>query len=352
MKHKRLLAILCLALVLAMAACTSVGPTATQTPAKTKLNVVALVGPTGIGLVKLKNDQDKGTAKNDYNITFEGAPDSVIGKITSGEVDVAVIPINVAGTLYNKTAGNVQIMSVVTGGVLYVVENGNTVKNVRDLNGKTLYASGQASTPEYVLDYILTQNGLKNADIAPTATPASSATKLANTVAVQYKADHATLAALVASGEVKLAMLPEPFVTTVLAKNPNLRVALDLNTAWLDATKAAGSEVPLTMSALVVRKDFAAKNPEAIKTFLTEYQASVSYVNANVKDAAALVKQYGIMADAALAEKAIPRCNIIFTTGADMKTAVTKLYEILFKADPKSIGGTLPKDDFFYVAAK
>ncbi len=352
MKHKRILAILCLTMVLALAACTTAAPTTTQTPSKTKVNVAALIGPTGIGMVKLWDDQNKGTTKNDYKFTFSGAPDELIGKITSGEIDVAAVPINVAGALYSKTSGNVQILSVVTGGVLYVVENGNTVNSVKDLKGKTLYASGQGSTPEYVLDYILSQNSLTASDISPSPAATSSATTPSNAVTVQWKAEHAELAALVVSGQVKLAVLPEPFVTTVMSKNANVRIALDLNQAWLDATKTAGAQAPLTMSALVVRKDFVTKNPDAIKTLMAEYEASVNYVNANPKEAGALVKQAGIMADATLAEKAIPRCKIMFLTGSDMKTAVTKLYEVFFKANPKSIGGAMPKDDFFYVAAK
>jgi NitT/TauT family transport system substrate-binding protein len=327
------------------------GCAGTKPAVKTKVNVAALLGPTGMGMVKVWDDASKGTANNDYAFTFSGAPDALIGKLTSGEVDIAAVPINLAGTLYNKTNGNIQTMAVITRGVLYVVENGNTVHSVKDLSGKLVYASGQGSTPEYILDYILKANALSyTTSLAPQSglTAFAAAPGSASQVRVQYKAEHAEIASMLISGTAKLAMLPEPFVTTVLSKNPNLRIALDLNDAWRLATAAKGEQTELSMSALVVRKEFAQKNPEAVTAFLREYEASVNYVNANPKQAAELIVKAGIMQSVELAEKAIPNCHIVFVTGDAQVDTLTKLYRILFAANPKSIGGAMPGSDFFY----
>jgi len=296
---------------------------------KTQVNVAALKGPTGMGLSKLMSDQDAGTAKNDYTFAISGAPDDIVAKITSGEADIAAVPSNLAATLYNKTNGQVELLAINTLGILYVIENGDTVSSVADLKGKTLYSSGQGAVPEYALNYILSSNGID---------PAKDIT-------VEYKSEHSELATLMVSGDVKLGVLPEPFVTTVLSKNPKLRIALNLTDEW-NAVKGNSSE--LAMGVMIVRKDFAEQHPDALGTFMDEYKASTEYVNANPADASQLIAKYGIIESAALAQKAIPNCNITFVEGSDMKAQIEPLYQILFDANPKSIGGKLPDDAFYY----
>jgi NitT/TauT family transport system substrate-binding protein len=297
---------------------------------KTDVSVAALIGPTGMGLVSLMDKQDRGEAENNYSFILSGTPDNIVAKITSGEADIAAVPVNLAPTLYNKTNGQVQLLAINTLGVLYVVENGDTVNSVSDLAGKTLYASGQAATPEYILNFILTQNGIDPAD----------------GLTVEYKADHSELASLVTAGQADLAMLPEPFVTTVTQKNPDVRVALDLTEEWDKIEGNNGST--LIMGVMIVRRDFAEQNPEALSAFINEYKASTEYVNSNIPEAAALIEQYGIMASAALAEKAIPNCNIVYIDGQQMIDQIAPFYQILFDSNPKSIGGALPDDAFYY----
>ncbi len=296
---------------------------------KADVSVAALIGPTGMGLAPLMDKQDKGEAENNYTFTLSGTPDDIVAKITSGEADIAAVPVNLAPALYSKTSGKVQLLAVNTLGVLYVVERGDTVQSVADLAGKTLYASGQAATPEYVLNFILSQNGID---------PAEDLT-------VEYKADHSELASLVTAGKADLAILPEPFVTTVTSKDPDLRVALDLTEEW---DKIEGGNSALIMGVMIVRKDFAEQNPQALASFMDEYKASTGYVNTNIPESAALIEKYGIMPSAALAEKAIPNCNIVYIDGQEMKDKVAPLYQILFDSNPKSIGGALPDDAFYY----
>lgn len=295
------------------------------------MNVAALNGPTGIGMAKLIDDSKAGTTANDYQISLVGAPDEINGKIINGELDIAAVPTNVASVLYNKTEGQVEILALNTLGVLYVVENGNTIQSVEDLRGKTIYSTGKGATPEYALNYILGENGLT----------------AGTDVTVEYKSEHSELASLLAAGQADLAVLPQPFVTSVLAKNPDVRIALNLTEEW-DKVTEDGSK--LTMGALVVRKDFAESNPEAVRNFLKEYQASTQYVTdeANLDDAAALIEQYGIIS-AAVAKQALPYCNIVCITGEEMRTAAEGFLSILAKANPQSVGGTLPAEDFYYI---
>ena len=292
------------------------------------LHVAGLKGPTGMGMAKLMEDAANGKTANQYEFVLESAPDAVVGKLTSGELDIAAVPVNLAATLYQKTQGGVQLAAVNTLGVLYVVENGDTISSVSDLEGKTIYATGQASTPEYVLNYILEKNGL---------TPGENVT-------VEYLTEHAELAASFLAGECDVAMLPEPFVTQVMSKSETANVVLDLTKEW----EAVAGDTLLAMGGIVVRSDFAKENPQAVAQFLEEYQASVEYVTdeANADDAAALIEKYDIMV-ADVAKNALPRCNIVFMAGDEMKASAEGFLQVVFEADPQAIGGALPEDDFY-----
>lgn len=295
------------------------------------VRVGGLKGPTAMGMVKLMEEDAAGTTANDYEFTLAGSADEINPLLIKGELDIAAVPTNVASVLYNKTEGQVEILALNTLGVLYVVENGNTIQSVEDLRGKTIYSTGKGATPEYALNYILGENGLT----------------AGTDVTAEYKSEHSELASLLAAGQADLAVLPQPFVTSVLAKNPDVRIALNLTEEW-DKVTEDGSK--LTMGALVVRKDFAESNPEAVRNFLKEYQASTQYVTdeANLDDAAALIEQYGIIS-AAVAKQALPYCNIVCITGEEMRTAAEGFLSILAKANPQSVGGTLPAEDFYYI---
>ncbi len=212
--------------------------------------------------------------------------------------------------------------------VLYIVENGDTIKNIKDLNGETIYATGKGATPEFILNYILKKNGLD---------PDKD-------VKIEYKAQHNDLATLVASKKAKIAVLPEPFVTLSRTKNKDLKVQLDLTKEW---EKVSG-EGKLTMGALVFKKDFIDKRGEDVETFINNYKKSVEFVNNNKEEASKLMEKNGIVSKAKIAEMAIPKCNIVFMDSKDSKDSLEKFYNILKENDPKSIGGKLPDEDFYY----
>ena len=299
-----------------------------------EMSVAALKGPTGIGMVKLMQDSDAGTTTNKYSFQVFDSPDNVVASVSKGDVQVAAVPVNVASTLYQKTSGKIQVAAINTLGTLFLLENGDSIQSVADLKGKTIYVSGQGATPEYVLDYILTSNGIdpdKDVD-------------------VQFVADHATLATMMVAGEADIALLPQPNVTTVLTQAQDVRIALDLTKVWDDTNKANGKEGRLSMGCIIVNKEFAEQNKAAFNKFLDEYKASVEYVTneTNLDAAAQLCETYGIIPKAAVAKKAIPDCNITYIEGAEMKQNMQQNLQILFDANPKSIGGTMPDDAFYY----
>lgn len=287
----------------------------------TEIRIAALKGPTGMGMVKLADKQNY----PNYTVSIEASPDALNPRIISGEVGVAAVPVNLASVLYNKLDGDISVLAVSTLGVLYVVEAGSEVNSVADLAGKTVYATGQGATPEYILNYLLDKNGV------------------AGSVEVNYVGEHAALATMLANGSAEIGMLPEPNVTSTLAGNDDLRIALNLTEEW---NKVCSTE--LVQGVVIARKSFVNEHPEAIEQFLREYEKSSAFVNENIDEAAKLIVDAGILGNVEIAKKAIPNCNISFSKGEAMHKAVEGMLTVLFEANPKSIGGKLPDKDFYY----
>ena len=294
--------------------------------------VAALKGPTSMGMVKMMADQKDAKEKN-YEFTIGSSPDEIAPKFLKGEFDIVALPSNLASILYNKSQGKVQVLAINTLGILYLMENGDTVKSIEDLKGKTVYSSGKGAVPEYAFNYILKANGL-NPD---------------TDLRVEYKSEHTEALAALLNDKSGLAVLPQPFATVASLKNKDLRTALDLSKEWDKASKNAKST--MITGVVVVNKDFAAKYPEKIKKFMADYKASIDYTNTNVDDAAKLIEENNIV-PAAVAKKAIPQCNITYIDGSDMKDKLSGYLQVLFEANPKSIGVKMPADDFYYVQKK
>ena len=335
---KNILALcLTLALVFALAACGQKADEPDEqdeqqteqeefTPAS--YSIAALKGPTAMGLVKLMRDSESGeTSGNDYTFTLAGSADEVTPALIKGELDMACVPANLAAVLYNKTEGEIEVLAVNTLGVLYIVENGESVRSMADLKGKTIVAAGKGSTPEYALRYLLAENGID---------PDSDVT-------IDWKSEHSECVAALASGQATIALLPQPFVTVAQGKIEGLRMALDLTKEW----DALGNGSSLITGVIVARRAVVEENPAAVNEFLKDYAASVDWVNASTADAAALIGEYGIV-DAAVAEKALPYCNIVCLTGTDLLEALPGYLEVLYNASPAAVGGEMPDNSFYF----
>ncbi|MGV8979062.1 MAG: ABC transporter substrate-binding protein [Cellulomonas sp.] len=320
------------------ATATAAGTTAAATPSvepsavKTTIRIASLKGPTTMGLVKLTSDAEAGQGKQDYEASMYGTPDEIVPQLMKGDVDVALLPANLASVLYNKleaTPGSqLEVAAINTLGMLEVLESGDTVKTIADLKGKTIYSTGKGASPEYVLDYLLKQNGLD---------PATD-------VSVEYKSEATEVAAVLASTPGAIGVLPQPYVTVLKAKSPAIRTALTLTDEWAKLTK----DSQMVTGVLVVRRAFADANPAAFADFLTDYKASTEFTNTNPAQAAPLIAAVGIVPSAQVAEAAIPACNITYIVGAALKTTLSGYLKVLFAADPASVGGSLPGDDFYF----
>ena len=295
--------------------------------------VVALKGPTAMGMVQMMK-QSKDGELTDPALQFEiaAAIDVVTPMLVKGEVDIAAVPANLASVLYNNTNGGVRVLAINTLGVLYIVESGNQVDSVESLRGKTIYASGKGATPEYALNYILSQNGID---------PEKDVT-------IEWKSEHAECLAALMNDANGIAMLPQPFVTTAMTKAENIRVALDLTEEWEKLQKDPENRSAMLTGVVVARTEYVEQHPEQVRAFLDQYAASVDFVNEHVEEAAELIGEFEIV-PAAVAVKAIPACNIVCIRNQEMQQKLSGYLAVLMEQNPKAVGGQLPAEDFYFV---
>ena len=305
--------------------------TSQNTEDRTQVDFMVLSGPTGVGAAKLLSDNDAGTTLNDYNAEVVTENGQIQTALTSGEVDIAAIATNVAANLAAQSDGSIQMLAVNTLGVLYILDKNVGVTSLADLSGKTIYATGKGANPEYILNYLLTQNGVD---------PATDVT-------IEWLTAEEVSAKMISSDSA-VCMLPVPAATALMAKDSAVKQAISLSDAWDELGNGS-----LAMGCVVARTEFIEENPQAVADFLTEYEASINYMKdeANVDTASELVAQYKITPSAAIAAAAIPQCNLTFASGQEMKDLVEGYFSVLFQANPASIGGGMPHDSFYYGVA-
>ena len=297
-----------------------------------QIRIGSLKGPTSMGLVFLMEMSENGKTANDYEFTMVTAADELLPKVISGELDMALLPANVASVLYNRMDGAISVIDINTLGVLYAVTADDSIQSIADLKGRTVYMTGKGTTPDYVFRYLLSENGLSDSDLT-----------------LEYKSEPTEVAALLQQEDGAVGVLPQPFVTAVCAQNKDLKTPLDLTAEWDKTQKSSSSPSRMVTGVTVVRNDFLEKEPEAVKIFLSEHEKSAAYTKEQTQKAAELVVKTGIIEKAPIAELALPKCNITCITGTQMKDALSGYLQVLYDQDPKSVGGELPGDEFYYL---
>lgn len=319
---------LLLSLLLLLLCCTACSPKPLPEE-RTAVRIAGMKGPTSMGMVGLMDESEKGQTENTYEFSVVAGADEITPKLIRGELDIAALPANVASVLYNNTEGRISVLAVNTLGVLYIVQKGETLSSLSDLKGKTVYATGKGTVPEYNLRYLLSQNGLD---------PEKDVT-------IEWKSEPTEVVAALKSAESGIAMLPQPFVTVALGSVEGLAIAFDLTAEW----EKSSSGSSLVTGVLAIRTDFAKEHPEEVKTFLEEYRRSLELTRSDPDGASALIEKYGIV-NAAVAKKALPYCNLTLLTGSEMKQALSGYLAVLFDGNAAAVGGALPKDDFYCAA--
>ena len=328
---KKLISILLtLLLVLSFAGCSAKETNSTpSTPEKldTKVNIYGIAGPTGVGLANLMEKAEKGEGNLKYNIALAANNDEIVAKIKNGEADIAAVATNLASTLFAATNSGVQVLAINTLGVLNVVTKGYEINSISDLKGLTIYSTGQGANPEYIINDILKNNNLE----------------VGKDVKIEFVAQPQELVVKMKTNPKAVVVAPQPVATNITNNVEGAKIVIDLNNEWDKFHDEA-----LTMGCIIVRKEFAEQNPDAIKIFLKEYKESIENTNNDIDGTATLCEKFKIIAPAAVAKKAIPNCNVVYQDGETMKTNLSAYLDFLFKLNPKSVGGKLPTDDFYF----
>lgn len=316
--------------VLLTAACLFAGCGGRETEA---VRVGSLKGPTSMGILFMMERAEAGETRDSYAFRMAVGADELLPLVVKGELDVVLVPANVAAVLYQRTEGGVAVIDVNTLGVLYVVTGTADIDSVADLKGRTIYLTGRGTTPEASLRYLLAANGLEEGDYA-----------------LEFKAEAAEVAAVLAEDPAAVGLLPQPFATAALVQNTELRIALDVNREWVRAEEAAGrAGNGMVTGVTLVRRDFLERHPGAVEAFLEEHEKSAAAINEDPQQGAALAVEAGIVSAEAIARKAIPACGITCIRGQEMKDGLSAYLAVLAAFDEALIGGSLPGDDFYYL---
>lgn len=296
----------------------------------TVVRVGSLKGPTSMGLLFLQKDAEQGKSRNLYEFQMATGADELLPLMIKGELDMALVPANVAGVLYQKTEGAVTVIDINTLGVLYMVSGDDSVTDLQDLKGRTVYLTGKGTTPDYVLQYLFEGNGMNGGDYT-----------------LEYKSEATEVAALLAENPDAVGLLPQPFATAACAQNDALKTVIDMNEEWDRLQGEQGS--CMVTGVTVVRNDFLKEHEDAVQIFLEEHAASAEAINQDPATGAAYAVEAQIVPKEPVAQKAIPNCNITCMTGQEMKQALSGYLQVLYGQSPESVGGALPEEDFYYV---
>lgn len=295
-----------------------------------QVSVGSLKGPTSMGLVALMEKNEADETRNDYTFTMETSADAILTGMAKGELDIALLPANVASVLYQKTGGQVAVIDINTLSVLYMVSSDTSLQSFSDLKGRTIYLTGKGTTPDYALQYLLEKNNISLEEVT-----------------LEYKSEATEVASVLAQNPQAVGLLPQPFVTVACTQNKNLQIVYDFNKEW-NAVSEDGSN--LVIGVTVVRKEFLEANNEAVLTFMKEHKESAEFANTNLDEAASSVVKYGILEKEPIAKEALPACNITYIDGENMKQSLSGYLNVLYEMEPSSVGNNMPEDDFYYIA--
>ncbi len=277
----------------------------------------------GIANMEYEDYMGEYTDLMDYYMATQS--DEIVTMLVKGELDIALVPANLASVLYNKTEGGVSVIDINTLGVLYIVECGDSINSISDLEGKTLYMTGKGTSPDYVLQYLLSKNGLSTDDLT-----------------IEYKSEASEVAAILAEDDTAIGLLPQPYVTTAMMSNENLHIALDLTEEW---DKVADSS--LLTGVTIVRNEFLEEYPDVVDTFIEAHAKSVAAGEEDLETTCQRIEELDII-KSAVALKAYEYCNIVCISGDDIEPALSGYLQVLYDLDASSVGGSLPGEDFYY----
>lgn len=256
---------------------------------------------------------------------------SLAGKILNDEIDIGFLPPNLAAILYNKKQDSILCTAITGTGNLSLISKNSSVKTFDDLKGKTVYVAGAGATPEYIMRYLLKKNGI--------------AADSKNGITLDFSIQTQQLAAMLISGKIEYAVVPEPFATVAVMKDSSICKVLDLQKEY-EKFEGKGQTYPLTV--MVVSRKFAESKTAAMNMFFKMYEESLNWTFENGLEAGILCQDLGLGLQAPVVSNSIPYANYVFVPAREGKKQLEKILKIFLDCDEMSVGGRLPDKNFYY----
>ncbi|MDO5142456.1 MAG: ABC transporter substrate-binding protein [Eubacteriales bacterium] len=290
--------------------------------------VAALKGPTAMGLVELMAQEGEGD-EAPYSFALYTAGDEIVPLLAKGEVDIALIPTNLAAVLYQKTEGGVQVLDVNAGNVLYAVSHDEGLTHLAGLQGRTVYMTGKGASPDWTLRYLLDKSGLG-----------------ADAVTIEFKAEATEVLSALGQDPTAVGVLPQPFATVAMMQDPELSLNFALDEAWKQYSPDGSG---IATGVTVVRTDYAQAHPAAVAQFVNDHRQSVAAAQADPVGAAALIDAQGIV-KAPIAQHVIEQFDpMVAVSGQEMRDWVSGYLSMLYEIEPNAVGGALPDEGFYHL---
>ena len=296
------------------------------------VRVGLIMGPPSMGLSQFLVAAQQGKTTNDFDFTINGVDYvGLSAAFNQGEYDICTLPSNIGPILFNnhELKNEYKVISVNNLGVLYVITTDETVKTMDDLTGRTVYSYGEGGTPEYTIDALLKKTGRKDS------------------FNLEFKSSPFEVLNLLQQEKNCVAILPQPFVSLSKIMVDVLYTPIDITDEWNKAFADTGSQAVTTTT--IVNKKFLEEHEQAVIEYLERAAMSVEWSLNNMSSAASLQEELGTFMNNAVALDAMPQISMVSLTGTTMRTAMSGFIEELYKANPDSIGGSIPGDDFYYL---
>jgi len=293
-----------------------------------RINIIAMNGPTGMGLGHLRNVVQN-DANHSFSMDFVGTPAAAIAALANRSADVASIPANTAAVLFNQGNIDIQVVAINATNVLHLVQRNGTpaITMLADLAGRTVFMPGQGATPETAFRHLLAKHNVQNVNL-------------------QFESEGSTIVAGLSVGTVDFAILPQPAATVAVMNGSSTHV-LNLTPYWQQEHSS-----DILTGVLVVRRAFLQNNRSTFDAFMAAYQESIDFMNnpTNIAEAAQFIVDMNIVPNVPIATAALPQSGITLIRGQSMKDQLTEFYQILHTQNPNVIGGQVPGENFFLVA--
>ena len=285
-------------------------------------------GLPAISICKLIKEEENIKSSYKTSYTIESNDKKLLESLNKKEVDIALVPTDMAAKVYNKNS-SYQICASIGQGSYYLVTSDPEVTGFNStLINKEIAIAGESSMTDNIVKAILKKNNIDETLVK---------FKYTNTVPELVKT--------LTLGEIYTGIVPETSLTSLLYKHSGLKILASTNDAY-ENTFDISEGYP--QFSVIVRKDFAKNNKEYVNKFLSKVKESIEFVNNNPLQAGAYGEELKIPIKPQILSKAIKRCNLKFIEIDKFKQNYEYFFDILYNYNNEAVGGTVPDESIYH----